>query len=132
MARQVEIVENALWTKDPGQARAVEQIVEKVCRDEGVDAVRVRFSVFRDSSPGLRFLCKVDCAADHRAGSPAWRWWSSVNRRPQELRHELTRGLRAHRRSVRHAMPVRAAADRIAFERPRAGETGRGVLRGSI
>jgi len=94
---RVEVSDNPIATRDPALGAALERAVGDALRDEGLGPVHVRFSLWRDGSRGVRFVCKVEAPGDEASGTPPWRWWSWLSRRPEQLRDDLVRGLQARR-----------------------------------
>jgi hypothetical protein len=94
---QIQIWDNPIVARDPVLGQAVERAVDEALRDEDLGPVQVRFSVWRDGSRALKFVCKVEARGDEATGTPPWRWWSSLTRRADQLRDDLARGLRSRR-----------------------------------
>jgi len=97
---RVEVRDNPIASCDPTLGAALERAVGDALKDEGLGPVEVRFSLWRDGSPAVSFVCKVEAPGDAASGTPPWRWWSWLSRRPDQLREDLVRGLRARRQRL--------------------------------
>ena len=94
---RIQIWDNPIAARDPVLGQAVEQAVGEALRGEDLGPVQVRFSVWRDGSRALKFVCKVEARGDEVSGTPPWRWWSPLTRKPEQLHEDLARGLRTRR-----------------------------------
>ena len=95
---RIDILENALAAEDPRLARAAEQELIRLLRDEDVGPVQVRFRVCREDRAVLKFICKVENppfdGEDRRA---QWRWWSPLMKTAEDFRSAFEDGLRVRR-----------------------------------
>jgi hypothetical protein len=96
----VQFTENPIKTVNPVLARAFEDVVWDLLRNEDMHPVQIRFGVWREGFDGMRFVCKVEYATkpSTRPRFP-WSWWSSLVRTPDDLRSELEKALTMRRRS---------------------------------
>jgi hypothetical protein len=95
---RIDILDNALATEDPRLARALEQELVRLLKDEDVGPVQVRFRVCREEPARLRFVCKVENPPfDGEDGRVQWRWWSPLMETAEEFRGALQDGLRMRR-----------------------------------
>jgi len=94
---RIQIWDNPIAARDPVLGQALEQAVGEALRDEDLGPVQVRFSLWRDGTRALKFVCKVEARGDEVNGTPPWRWWSSLTRKPEQLHDDLARGLRTRR-----------------------------------
>jgi hypothetical protein len=95
---RIAILDNPVAAENPGLARALEQEIRRLLKDEGVGAVEVRFRVCCDEAGGFTFICKVENPpCDGEDGQVQWRWWSPVLQTAEEFRDAFEEGLRIRR-----------------------------------
>jgi hypothetical protein len=95
---RIDILANPLGSENPDLARAVEEDVRRLLKDEDVGPVEVRFHFCRDETDGLRFICKVESPPfDGEDGRAQWRWWSPLMKTAQDFRSALEDGLHIRR-----------------------------------
>jgi hypothetical protein len=95
---RIAILDNPLAAENPGLARALEQEIRRLLKDEGVGAVEVRFRVCRDEADGFTFVCKVENPpCDGEDGQVQWRWWSPLLETAEGFRDAFEEGLRIRR-----------------------------------
>jgi len=95
---RIDILDNPLAAENPRLARALEQEIRRLLKDEGVGAVQVRFRVCRDEADAFKFICKIEnppCNGDD--GRVQWRWWSPILETAEEFRDAFEEGLRVRR-----------------------------------
>jgi hypothetical protein len=106
---RVDVRDNPIASRDPVLGAALEKAVGDALKDEGIGPVEVRFCLWRDGARAVSFVCKVEAPGDDASGTPPWRWWSWLSRRPDQLRDDLVRGLRARRQRLGYpGEPLRA------------------------
>jgi hypothetical protein len=100
---RVEILSNPLGSENPALARAVEEALRRLLKDEDVGPVEVRFRVCRDDIDGIWFICKVENPpSDGEDGRAQWRWWSPLMKTAEDFRSAFEEGLRLrHERLAR-------------------------------
>jgi len=95
---RIDILANPIGSEDPTLARAVEEDVRRLLRDEDIGPVEVRFRICRDDAEGLRFICKVENpAVDGEDGRAQWRLWSPLMKTAEDFRDAFEDGLRIRR-----------------------------------
>jgi hypothetical protein len=88
------------WVQDTPVASAFHEALCDALLGEDPERLRVRCGVTRDEANALRFMCKVEYAADASADGPAgyaWSWWSPLVETPQQLVAEVRGALRQRR-----------------------------------
>jgi hypothetical protein len=104
------------WSADSPAARAFRHSLCDALRGEEVERLRVRCGITRSEGNELRFMCKVEIAADStRTGAAgyAWSWWSPLVESPAELVGELGRALQ-NRRARLSPPPAKGRVDALA------------------
>jgi hypothetical protein len=92
---RVEILSNPLRSENPTLARALEEALRRLLKDENVGPVEVHFRVCRDDIDGVQFICKVENPpSDGEDGRAQWRWWSPLMKTAEDFRSAFEGGLR--------------------------------------